>query len=108
MAKWAVEIEFDLGRRVVKKMAFTHAGGADGLTNLYSSITAEPRIILSTIRDRNTAMIIRAMSAINPRIGGDEFKFSPSFGTLKKSFKTRFGRFSTEFHFGMLPLPLQL
>ena len=45
-----------------------HAGGADGFTNLYSSITAEPKIMLSTIRDRNTAMIIRATSAIIPRI----------------------------------------
>ena len=39
------------------------AGGADGFTNLYSSITAEPKIMLSTIRDRNMEITIKATSA---------------------------------------------
>ena len=51
-----------------RENAFTHAGGVDGFTNLYSSSTAEPKIMLSSIRDRNTAIIIRAMSASIPRI----------------------------------------
>ena len=45
-----------------------HAGGEDGFTNLYSSITAEPKIMLSTIRDRNIEITIKATSAIIPRI----------------------------------------
>ena len=43
-------------------------GGADGLTNLYSSITAEPKIMLSTIREWNMEITIKATSAIIPRI----------------------------------------
>ena len=45
-----------------------HAGGADGFTNFYSSITAEPKIMLSTIHDRNMAITIKATSANIPRI----------------------------------------
>ena len=37
---------------------------ADAFTNLYSSITAEPRIMLSTIRERNMDITINATSAI--------------------------------------------
>ena len=44
------------------------AGGADGLTNLYSSITAEPKIMLSTIREWNMEITINTTSAIIPRI----------------------------------------
>ena len=51
-----------------REYAFTHAGGADGFTNLYSSITAEPKIMLSTIHDRNMEITIKATSAIIPRI----------------------------------------
>ena len=50
-----------------------YAGGSvnalaevDGFTNLYSSITADPRIILSTILDRKIVIAIRAISAIKP------------------------------------------
>ena len=43
-------------------------GGADGLTNLYSSITAEPKIMLSTICEWNMEIKIKATSAIIPRI----------------------------------------
>ena len=49
-------------------MALTHAGGADGFTNLYSSITAEPKIMLSTISDRKIEITINATSANIPRI----------------------------------------
>ena len=45
-----------------------HAGGVDGFTNLYSSITAKPKIMLSTIRDRNIEITIKATSAIILRI----------------------------------------
>ena len=68
VVKWVAEIEFGLGRAGGRENAFTHAGGVDGFTYLYSSITAEPKIMLSTIRDRNIAMTIKATSAIIPRI----------------------------------------
>ena len=44
------------------------AGGVDGLTNLYSSITVEPKIMLSTIREQNMEITINATSAIIQRI----------------------------------------
>ena len=40
----------------------------DGFTNLYSSITAKPKIMLSTIREQNMDMTINATSAIIPRM----------------------------------------
>ena len=40
----------------------------DGFTNLYLSITAEPKIMLSTICDRNMEITIKATSAFIPRI----------------------------------------
>ena len=40
----------------------------DGFTNLYSSITANPNIILSIICDRNMAITINATSAIIPKM----------------------------------------
>ena len=52
-----------------------YAGGSvnafaedDGFTNLYSSITADPRIILSMIHDRKIVIAIRAISAIKPKM----------------------------------------
>ena len=50
-------------------------GGADGLKNLYSSITTEPKIMLSTIRERNMEITINATSAIIPRMEDTNFNF---------------------------------
>ena len=40
----------------------------DGFTNLYSSITADPKIILSIMREQNMHITISATSAIIPKI----------------------------------------
>ena len=50
------------------KMLLRMLVGRMDLQTCTHPITAEPKIILSTIRDLNTAMIIKAMSAISPRI----------------------------------------
>ena len=39
----------------------------EGLTNLYLSITADPRMILSMILERNIAIMIRDMSTTRPK-----------------------------------------
>ena len=56
---------------------------ADGFTNLYSSITAEPRIMLSTICERNIDMTINAMSAIIPRMEDTNSNFLHPSALLK-------------------------
>ena len=40
----------------------------DEFTNLYSSITADPTIMLSIMREQNIHITINAMSAIIPKI----------------------------------------
>ena len=39
----------------------------EGFTNLYSSITADPRMILSTIFERKITITIKDMSATRPK-----------------------------------------
>ena len=53
----------------------TYAGGSvnalnvvEGLTNLYSSITADLKMILSMIRKQNMAITIRDTSATRPKM----------------------------------------
>ena len=52
-----------------------YAGGSvnaltmvEGLTNLYSSITADPKMILSMIHERNMPITIRDTSATRPKM----------------------------------------
>ena len=59
-----------------------YAGGSvnaltfvEGFTNLYSSINAKPKIILSIIRERNMAIIINATSAIRSRMDDTNSNF---------------------------------
>ena len=68
-------------------MASEKAFTADGLTNLYSSITAEPNIILSTIRDRKIVMATSATSAIIPKIEETNSNFCHPSAFLMKFFK---------------------
>ena len=68
VAKLAVEIECYLGKRVVKKRLLRMLVGQMDLRTCTHPLLQSLGIILSTIRDRNTAMIIKAMSAIIPRI----------------------------------------
>ena len=84
-----------------------HADGADGFTNFYSSITAEPKIMLSTIRDRNIEMTIKATSAIIPRIEEINSNFLHPSALLMNHLNSLW-HFGIGFRFGMPPLPLQL
>ena len=47
----------------------------EGFTNLYSSITADPKMILSIIRERNMHIMIRDMSATKPRMEDTNLNF---------------------------------
>ena len=48
---------------------------AEGLTNLYSSITADPKMILSIIREQNMHITIRDMSATRPKMEDTNLSF---------------------------------
>ena len=108
MARWVVEIEFGPGKQEVEKVLLRMLMGWDGFTNLYSSITAEPRIMLSMIRDRNIEMTIKATSAIIPRIEEINSNFLHPSALLMNHFNFALGIFGIGFRFSMLPPPLQL
>ena len=54
----------------------------DGFTNLYLSITAGPRIMLSTMREQNMDIAISAMSAIIPKMDDMNSNFLHPFALL--------------------------
>ena len=68
VARWVVEIEFGPGRQEVEKMLLCMLVGQMDLQICTHPLLAEPKIMLSTIHDRNIEMTIKATSAIIPRI----------------------------------------
>ena len=55
----------------------------EGLTNLYSSITADPKRILSIIHKKNMHITIRDMSATRPKMEDTNLSFHHSSAFLE-------------------------